>query len=276
MPSHIWSQQTSHPGAMSLDQPTEFVKHQTVTRDAFLGGRLTLSQPRTGFRAGTDSVLLGAAVPGGSRSLLDLGAGVGTAGLVALALGLAETTDLVERDEATLALTRDNVAANGLSEKAKVLAIDILAKAAERRAAGLLDNVYDTVIANPPYFGAGQGTRAPDATRADARHMGGEALDTWVKCAASAARADGKAIFIYPATGLAALLAAFDRRFGNLTVLPLSPRPGEAATRVIVRGAKGSRAPLTLLATRALHSAQGNGFAPEFDAILRGSAVLDW
>jgi tRNA1(Val) A37 N6-methylase TrmN6 len=276
MPSHIWSQQTSHPGAMSLDQPAEFVKHQTVTRDAFLGGRLTLSQPRTGFRAGTDSVLLGAAVPGGSRSLLDLGAGVGTAGLVALALGLAETTDLVERDEATLALTRDNVAANGLSEKAKVLAIDILAKAAERRAAGLLDNVYDTVIANPPYFGAGQGTRAPDATRADARHMGGEALDTWVKCAASAARADGKAIFIYPATGLAALLAAFDRRFGNLTVLPLSPRPGEAATRVIVRGAKGSRAPLTLLATRALHSAQGNGFAPEFDAILRGSAVLDW
>jgi tRNA1(Val) A37 N6-methylase TrmN6 len=276
MPSHIWSQQTSHPGAMSLDQPTEFVKHQTVTRDAFLGGRLTLSQPRTGFRAGTDSVLLGAAVPGGSRSLLDLGAGVGTAGLVALALGLAEKTDLVERDEATLALTRDNVAANALSEKAKVLAIDILAKAAERRAVGLLDNFYDTVIANPPYFGAGQGTRAPDAARGDARHMEGEALDIWVKCAASAARADGAAIFIYPATGLAAVLAAFDRRFGNLTVLPLSPRPGEAATRVIVRGVKGSRAPLTLLSSRALHGAQGNGFAPEFDAILRGAAVLDW
>lgn len=276
MPSHIWSQQTSHPGAMSLDQPTEFVKHQTVSRDAFLGGRLTLSQPRTGFRAGSDSVLLGAAVPAGCRSLLDLGAGVGAAGLVALAMGRAETADLVERDAATLALARDNVGANGLAEKAKILAIDILAKGAERRAAGLRDNAYDVVIANPPYFGAGQGTRAPDAARADARHMEEEALEAWAKCAASAARAGGTAIFIYPAQGLAALLGAFAPRFGDLTVLPLSSRPGEAATRVLLRGTKGSKAPLTLLAARAFHGAQGNGFAPEFDAILRGAAVLDW
>ena len=261
---------------MSLDQPTEFVKHQTVTRDAFLGGRLTLSQPGSGFRAGSDSVLLGAAVADGSRRLLDLGAGVGTAGLVALAMGRAESADLVERDEATLALARDNVVANGFAEGAKVLAVDILAKGAERKALGLMDNAYDTVIANPPYFGAGQGTRAPDAARADARHMEEDALEAWVKCAASAARADGTAIFIYPAQGLAALLGAFAPRFGAITILPLSSRPGEPATRVIVRGVKGSRAPLTLLATRALHGAQGNGYAPEFDAILRGAAALDW
>ncbi len=261
---------------MSLDQPTEFVKHQTVTRDAFLGGRLTLSQPGSGFRAGTDSVLLGAAVPAGGGRLLDLGAGVGTAGLVALAMGRAETADLIERDAATLALARDNIAANGFSEKAKALAVDILAKGAERRAGGLQDNAYDTVIANPPYFGAGQGTRAPDAARADARHMEEEALEAWVKCAASAARADGTAIFIYPAQGLAALLGAFAPRFGAITVLPLSSRPGEPATRAVVRGVKGSRAPLALLATRALHGSEGNGFASEFDAILRGTAVLDW
>ena len=70
---------------MSLDQPNAFVKHQTPTRDAFLGGRITVSQPRHGFRAGLDSVLLGAAVASGSTSLLDLGCGVGTAALVALA-----------------------------------------------------------------------------------------------------------------------------------------------------------------------------------------------
>lgn len=261
---------------MSLDQPTEFVKHQTVTRDAFLGGRLTLSQPRSGFRAGSDSVLLGTAVSAGTGRLLDLGAGVGTAGLVALALGLAESADLIERDEATLELARDNIAANRLSERARALAVDILAKGAERKALGLMDNAYDTVIANPPYFGAGQGTRAPDATRADARHMEANALDTWVKCAASCAAPDGTAIFIYPAEGLADLLAAFDRRFGALTILPLSPRPGDAATRIILRGKKGSRAPLTLLATRALHGTEGNAYAPEFDAILRGEAVLDW
>ena len=261
---------------MSLDQPTEFVKHQTVTRDAFLGGRLTLSQPRSGFRAGSDSVLLGAAVPATGGRLLDLGAGVGTAGLAALIMGRAESADLLEREAATLELARDNIAANGFSERARVLAVDILAKGAERKSLGLMDNGYDTIIANPPYFGAGQGTQAPDTARADARHMEEEALEAWVKCAASAARAGGTAIFIYPAQGLAALLGAFARRFGGLTVLPLSSRPGEPATRVIVRGMKGSRAPLVLLATRALHGVDGNGFAPEFDAILRGTAVLDW
>lgn len=270
------SGKTSLPVAMSLDQPAQFVKHQTITRDAFLGGRLTLSQPRNGFRAGLDSVLPGAAVPAGTRNLLDLGAGVGTAGLSALAMRLAEKACLVERDEATLALARDNVDQNGLAGRADVLALDILAKGSDRRAAGLKDNAYDVVIANPPYFGAGQGTHAPDNARADARHMDADSLETWVKCAATAASASGTAIFIYPAEGLAALLAAFDRRFGGIVILPLCPRPRASSSRVLVRGTKGSRAPLKLLAARALHGDQGNGFAPEFDAILRGTAALDW
>ncbi len=272
----VRSPQTSHPGAMSLDQPIEFVKHQTVTRDAFLGGRLTLSQPHAGFRAGLDSVLLGASVPSGTKRLLDLGAGVGTAGLVALAMQRAGRVDLAERDPATLELARGNIADNGLAERASVLAVDILARATERRAAGLADNAYDAIIANPPFFGAGQGTPAPDTSRADARHMDGEALEHWVRCAAASAKAGGTAIFIYPATGLAALLAAFEPRFGAVQVLPLSPRPGEPASRVLMRGIKGSRAPLTLLSTRALHGADGNGFAPPFDAILKGAAALDW
>lgn len=261
---------------MSLDQPTQFVKHQTATRDAFLGGRLTLSQPRAGFRAGLDSVLLGASVPPGTGRLLDLGAGVGTAGLVALALDRAARVDLAERDPATLDLARTNIIDNGLGDRAAVLTVDILAKAADRRAAGLADNAYDAVIANPPFFGAGQGTLAGEASRADARHMDAEALDHWVRCAAACARAGGSAIVIYPAKGLAALLLAFAPRFGSIQVLPLSPRPGEPASRVMLRGVKGSRGPLCLLSTRAMHGPEGNGFAPQFDAILRGSAVLDW
>ena len=83
---------------MSLDDTTGLVKQQKHTRDAFLGGRLTLSQPRHGFRAGLDSVLLGAAVSCGRSSLLDLGAGVGTAGLVALALNPDLVAMLAERD----------------------------------------------------------------------------------------------------------------------------------------------------------------------------------
>ena len=59
-------------------------------------------------------------------------------------------------------------------------------------------------------------------------------------------------------------------------MLPLLPRQGEAASRVLIRGIKGSRAPFRLLAARAMHEAEGRGFRPEFDAIFRGTARLIW
>jgi len=260
---------------VSLDQPDQKVKSQTLTRDAFLGGRLTVSQPRHGFRAGLDSVLLGAAVRAGAATLLDLGAGVGTAALVALAHdgGLAAT--LVERDAAALALAEANIAGNGFAARARVVLLDVTARGAEREAAGLAPDGYDAVIANPPFFDAAAGTRAA-AARADARHMEEGVLDLWVRTAATSAAPGGEIVFVYPAAGLAPLLAAFGKRFGAITVLPLCPRSGEPASRVLVRAVKGSRAPLTLLASRPIHPDAGRAFTPQFDAILRGSARLDW
>ena len=261
---------------MSLDQPADFVKHETVTRDAFLGGRLTVSQPRHGFRAGLDSVLLGAAVGAGRTSLLDLGCGVGTAALVALVHAPLMQAVLADQNPEMLALAARNIADNGLSERARTVAVDVSAKGSERRTAGLAENAFDAVIANPPFFTDGAGTLAGDAGRAGSRHMDGAALDRWVKTAAGCAASGGEIIFIYPATSLTPLLGAFAQRFGAITVLPLTPRPGEAASRVLVRAIKGSRAPLTLLASRSLHDAEGRGFHADFDAIFRGSARLDW
>lgn len=261
---------------MSLDQPHGFVKHQTITRDAFLGGRITLSQPRRGFRAGLDSVLLGAAVAEDRRCLLDLGSGVGTAAFVALAHAPACHGTLVEQNAEMAALARDNAAANGFAARALVIEADVTAKGADRKAAGLAENRYDSVIANPPFFEAGAGTLAAAEDRAVARHMDAAALDLWVRTAATSAAANGEVIFIYPVESLAPLLAAFTQRFGALTLLPLAPRPGAPVSRVLLRGIKGSRAPLRMLASRTLHDVEGRAFQPEFDAIFRGIARLDW
>jgi tRNA1(Val) A37 N6-methylase TrmN6 len=261
---------------MSLDQPDDFVKHLAPTRDAFLDGRLTVSQPGNGFRAGLDSVLLGVAMRQGSATLLDLGSGVGTASLVALAHDPSLSATLVEADPDMLALARINVADNSFAPRATILDLDVTAPGAVRAAAGLKRDFYDTVIANPPYFDRAGGTLAGNEARALARHMGAEALDLWVKTAAASAAPSGEVIFIHTAEALPGLLAAFDQRFGALTLLPLGPRPGEAASRVLVRAIKGSRAPLTLLSHRALHGTDGRNFAPEFDAIFRGRARLVW
>ena len=260
---------------MSLDEPTDLVKQQTLTRDAFLGGRITLTQPEHGFRAGLDSVLLGAAVAEGSHTLLDLGAGVGTAALVALTDIPALTATLVEADPGMLVLAGLNAAGNGMGDRTKLVGGDLTAPGRVRVAAGLPSDHFTSVIANPPFFDPTRGS-APSPARADARHMDEAALDNWVKTAATHAAPDGEVIFIHTAEALPVLLAAFIRRFGAVKVLPLLPREQQPASRILVRGIKGSRAPFQLLAARALHEADGRAFRPEFDAIFRGTARLIW
>lgn len=260
---------------MSLDDATDLVKQQTLTRDAFLGGRLIVSQPQAGFRAGLDSVLLGAAVDRGSSTLLDLGAGVGTAGLVALALNPALVGTLAERDPAMAGLAVANLSDNKLADRARVALLDITAPGLVRLEAGLSPDSFSSVIANPPFFDTARGN-SPSPGRRAARHMPEADLDLWVRTAASTAAPGGEVIFIYPAEGLPPLLASFAARFGGVSVLPLVPRPEAPATRILVRGIKGSRAPTRLHASRILHDDEGRGFRPAFDAIFRGAARLDW
>jgi tRNA1(Val) A37 N6-methylase TrmN6 len=258
---------------MSLAQATGIVKREAHSQDAFLGGRLTIAQPLKGFRAGTDSVLLGAAVGHTAGTVLDLGAGVGTATLVALADRPALHATLVESDAAMAALAAANIAGNGFGPRASIVETSVTASGRIRAAAGLRADAYTAVIANPPFFEGG--TQASSRGRA-ARHMPVGELDLWVKCAATHAAPGGEVIFIHPADRLAALLAAFEARFGAITVLPLAPRDGEPVNRILVRGIKGSRARLTLLASRSMHTASGQKFRTEFEAIFRGRDRLHW
>jgi tRNA1(Val) A37 N6-methylase TrmN6 len=57
-------------------------------------------------------------------------------------------------------------------------------------------------------------------------------------------------------------------------VLPVAPRQGATATRVLLSGIKGSRAPLRLLPPLALHLGKDKGYAPAAEAILRDGAGL--
>lgn len=261
---------------MSVDQSKLFVKRQSTTRDAFLGGKLEIVQPEKGFRAGSDSVLLGASVPETATRILDLGAGVGTAGLVAALWAEKAHVVLAERDAEALMLAQENIVANGLAERVAAIGADVTAPGPEREAAGLLPERFDVVIANPPYFDTARGTRAGGAGRDAARHAGKDALDLWLRTAAAVAAPRSEAIFILPAQRLGEALAGFENRFGGLRVLPVASRPGAEAKRVLIRGTKGSRAGLTLLAPLILHGVDGNEFAPGIADILKGKAKLGW
>jgi tRNA1(Val) A37 N6-methylase TrmN6 len=60
----------------------------------------------------------------------------------------------------------------------------------------------------------------------------------------------------------------------GVQILPLWPRPGEPAKRVIIQAQKSSGAAAKMLPGLVLHRDAGGGYTPEADAILRGEATL--
>jgi len=243
--------------------------------DTWLGGRLRLQQAPTGHRVGTDAALLATAAPAGfAGQCVDIGAGVGAVGLAVAALHPGARVRLVEIDPDTAALAAANVGANDLTTRVTVIVADILADRRARRQAGLEPASADLVLTNPPYLDAGAARISPDAARAQAHVMPDGGLGLWMASACDLVRPGGAVVGIHRADALPALLSALDG-FGGITVLPVQPRGGTAAVRVLVQARRGSRAPFRLLPPLVLHG-EGGGFTALADALHRGEAVLDW
>jgi tRNA1(Val) A37 N6-methylase TrmN6 len=243
-----------------------------ITEDAALGGRLILRQPRHGHRFGHDAILLAAACSAHSgEHLIDLGAGVGTAGLAVARRVDNLAVTLVETDPALVGLARDNAARNGLAERVRAVHLDVSASAAAFAAAGLRPGMADHVIMNPP-FNAPQNP-SPHGGRRLAHAALGDTLTSWMKAASRLLCPDGVLTLIWRADGLDAVLAQISEGFGAITVLPIHPKPGAVAIRVLVRAVKSSGAPLSLLPGFFLTNQPGKPTA-EAEAVLRAAAAL--
>lgn len=243
---------------------------EELTRDRFLGGRLQLAQPRHGYRAATDPVLLAAACPAvRGQSVLELGCGVGVASfcLGARVPGLRQAGLELQPDYAELA--RDNARVTGIA-----LAVhqgDLRLMPADLR------DSFDHVIANPPYFPPLDGTAARDAGRETAQREDTPLAD-WLLAARKRLRPGGWLTLIHLAERLPDLLGGL-QGFGAIAVLPLQPRTGRPANRVLLRARKGARAPFRLLAPLTIHHAPAHpgdreDYTPELRAILRDGAAL--
>jgi tRNA1Val (adenine37-N6)-methyltransferase len=174
----------------------------STTTDTLLGGSLRLRQPKSGYRVNVDSLLL-VAFAGQRRveRLLDLGAGVGALGLLALHQGLAKRALLVETDPQLAILAQENLERGGFAGQA--LQLDL---AHER----LRESGVPLVLCNPPYYPAHSHRPAQSPAKAGARS--GEVEPFLAAAAACLARKTGRALFCYPAPQLPELLAGAARQ----------------------------------------------------------------
>lgn len=245
-----------------------------LTRDAFLGGGLTLLQPRRGYRAGVDPVFLAAAVQArAGQSVLELGCGAGQA-LLCLGHrvpGLSLTG--VELQDAYADLARRNASENKIDLEVHQADLSALPVALRQRQ-------FDIVIANPPYYRDGEHTSAQDGGR---RVALGERtpLEDWVSVASKRLAPKGYLYMIQRADRLMDLLAACHERLGSVEVLPLAPRMERQAALVILRARKEGRAPFCLHAPLILHKGDRHlrdeeDYCDAVSQVLRCGAALPW
>ena len=242
-----------------------------LSDDAVLGGRLRLLQPRRGHRFGHDAILLAAAVPAqAGNHAIELGAGVGAAGLALAARVAGLSLTLVEVDPVLTALANENAKRNGLGERVTASCLDIAAPADAFAAAGLTPASADIVLTNPPFNDPVRHNASPDSARR-AAHVGGS-LTPWLEVAARLLRHLGSLTLIFRADGLADVVTLLQADFGSITVAPIYPRPDSPAIRIIVGAVKGGRAPLVLRPGFVLNDDRGP--TADAEAVLRDGVSL--
>lgn len=243
-----------------------------LTLDAFLGGAVLLRQPREGYRAATDPVLLAAVVDArAGQSVLDAGCGAGAVMLCLAARNPRMVLHGLELQPAYADLARRNAAA--MNQVVEVWQGDLFAAPAPLRRIG-----FDWVISNPPFFMA-EGAASPDDGRDIARREARGAAD-WAAAALARVRSGGRIALIHLAARLPELLSGLAGA-GDIAVLPLQSREGRAAKRVIVTARKGAKAPFRLAAPFIIHEGAAHfedvdDFTPAAAAVLRGGEALNF
>ena len=244
------------------------LKAGEISEDAVLGGRLRLRQPKRGHRVGHDAILLAAATAARAGELaVDLGAGVGAAGLALASRVEGLNVTLVEIDPALCALAADNATLNRLNDRVRVLNADA------EKALSLAEGSADRVLMNPPFNDPARANVSPDPRRRLA-HVGEPGLlPRWVAAAAWLLKPQGVLTLIWRADGLPDVLGSLANDFGAAGVLPVLPREGGQPIRVLVRAVRGGTAKRVDYPALVLNDDQGKPTAAA-EAIMRGGETL--
>ncbi|HBR70065.1 MAG TPA: methyltransferase [Rhodospirillaceae bacterium] len=227
-----------------------------------LDKRVRLLQPPEGFRTSLDSVMLAAACPAqrGDR-ILDMGCGVGGAGLCVLTrIPDAQLTGIdIQDDHIDLAIR--NASLNGMEDRTEFLASDVCDYNGGKK--------FDHIICNPPYQETGERTQSPSSKKETAHaHREDITLHDWIDCAVRNLKAKGSLTVIHRADQADKILQSLEGRFGGTEIIPLWPRENTPAKRVIIRACRDSRSPATIHPGLVLHKENGD-YTDEADDILR-------
>ncbi len=243
------------------------------TQDRFLGGGIKIWQPKKGYRAGIDPILLAASVNVvEGQKVLDLGCGVGTA---SFAIGYRiKNVELygIEVQKSFADLAELNSKENGIELKLECNNILNLSS-------DMVSKSFDHVIANPPYFDRKSSIKAMDFLKE--KSLGDTcSLSDWLKVAARRVKPKGYVHFIIRTERLLELFSNMPNSLGSLVVTPIISRKNENAKLSILHAKKNGRADFVISSPIILHPVKDETpekYVPEINEVLRnGASLVNW
>ena len=207
------------------------------TIDDFLGGKIRLKQPKVGYRATSDAVLLASSVGiKKNETLLDVGCG---SGVVAFSIAArVPSTQLtgVEVQQDLVHLTRENAILNEF--KMDVIEADI-----SQKVPSLHGQLFHHVVTNPPFY-------TEDPKRANAQvafaYKQVVPLEKWIDFCLKHVRPKGTFSMIHRTEAVPDILSLLQKKLGGICLIPIWPKPGVSPKRVIIRGVLGSQKPFSI------------------------------
>lgn len=244
----------------------------SLTRDAFLGGKVHVLQPKKGFRSGVDAVLLAASVPAkAGDTVLELGCGVGVASLClhARTSGLRLTGIEIQPDYAALA--RDNATSNDAD--LTVYASDLRDLPTELR-----QSQFHHVMMNPPYFDRASGPAAQDTGRNIAL-AGDTPLQDWIDTGIRRLAPKGSLTVIQHITRMPEVLSAVQAKLGAIVIKPIIGRAGALPNLFILQARHSGKTPFSLRNHLIMHQGEKHetdteSYTPHVRDVLRNGAAL--
>lgn len=220
--------------------------HDT-TVDDFLGGAIRLIQPKDGYRVSMDTVMLAAAVPAKpGETVLEGGVGSGGAALCLARRLPGVCVQGIDIQPEMIARAHQNIEFNKLLEQVAVsegCITDLTGPEAR----------FDHVMVNPPYLAAGKAIRPPETNKGLAHMESGALLKDWIKFCIYQVKNRGTVTVVYRADRMDEVVARLYRRVGDIKIMPLWPRSGTPAKRVIIQGRKGVHGATQMLPGLVLH-----------------------
>jgi tRNA1Val (adenine37-N6)-methyltransferase len=183
------------------------VEESGVTDDTLFNGKLSIRQPKDGYRFSLDAVLLaGLAYARPQDRIIELGTGCGVVPLIMAFRDSGIRVTGVEIQPELAALADVNARLNGFSDRVRIVEGDF------RDAARVFQpESWDMVLSNPPYRGEASGRVNPHPQRAMARHELAGSVEDVFATGKFLLRQGGRLSVIYPARRLDHLMVVAHR-----------------------------------------------------------------